>query len=741
MSSPRPYEAQLLARASSALDEGGHPEHEARLEVLEAAASRLGGFSLPAFRRAFPDRYKLSEREALRVAEKVVNAIGETSIHPALALSALARPPLSATEQRRSGAYYTDFRLGRLLADAVRDRLSKDATVIDPASGSGLLLVAATLTACGSDRLRTTAFLRSNVYAADLSTLALRGARLALSALTDDLAAVTEMARRWRTTDSLLAGREGWHDIAPDGFDVVIGNPPWEKLKVSRHEFLRSDGVDRHYGDDYSGAPLDAARYASERSSANDYASQLASRYSLLGSGEPDLYKAFLELFVRLTRRGGVVSALVPAGLIRSQGTLALREFMLDATSDLTFTVIENRARFFAIDTRFKFLAVRAVMRDKSERRSELAIAHATGTDTGMQQAGIAHIGRTSLRKVRPDLTLPEVKSDSEWRIFRKMTAAGVPWGEPSAGWKPVIVREVDMTRDRKLFSRSSGADAVALVEGRMVHQHRFGAKRYISGTGRRARWDTLPLGQSAIAPQFWFPRASLSASLQRRMRQVRIGFCDITGQTNERSMLAALIPAGVICGNKVPTITFQDDEVNVSRLHLWLAMANSLPFDWMLRRVVTTTVNYFVLLSLPLPAMKPDGLPARRLVTAAQELHELDTAATRPDPWRAAELRATIDAAVLAAYDLRLEDLWEMLHDFPLLDRAQPPLPGDPRSTVTRDLVMWRAAQRLRGATSPWKERVEQARKLGAVPYVPSEFGAEELGDDADGGEAVRDG
>jgi hypothetical protein len=158
-----------------------------------------------------------------------------------------------------------------------------------------------------------------------------------------------------------------------------------------------------------------------------------------------------------------------------------------------------------------------------------------------------------------------------------------------------------------------------------------------------------------------------------------------------------------------------------------------------MLRRIVTTTVNYFVLLSIPLPAMKPDGLPARRLATAAQELHELDTA-TSPDPWRAAELRATIDVAVLAAYDLRLDDLWEMLRDFPLLDRAQPPIPGDPRSTVTRDLVMWRAAQRLHGATSPWKERVEQARKLGAVPYVPSEFG-EELGDDAEGGEAVRDG
>lgn len=735
MSAPKPYEAQVLERATKVLDEGC-ADHESRLDVLEAASSRLGGFRLNAFRGAFPERNMFSEREALRLAEKVLDALNELPIHPALALSALARPSLSATEQRRSGAYYTDFRLARLLAEAARDKLSKNANVIDPASGTGMLLVASALVACGSDRIRTTSFLRSHVYAADLSPAALRGARLALAALTDDLSAVTEMVKGWRSTDSLLAGKEAWAEVAPHGFDVVIGNPPWEKLKVSRHEFLRSDGVQRHYGDDYT-ANLDVARYASEKSAADDYGAALARRYSLLGSGEPDLYKAFLELFVRLARKGGCVSALVPAGLIRSQGTLALREFMLDATSDLRLTVIENRARFFAIDTRFKFLAVRAIMRDDKARRSELAIAHAVGTNAGVRQVGIAHIGRTSLRNIRPDLTLPEVKSDSEWRIFRKMTSAGPAWGDPAAGWSAVIVREVDMTRDRKRFERSCSAGRVPLVEGRMVHQHRFGAKRYVSGTGRRARWETLPLGQSAIAPQFWFPKDALTGSLNARMNRMRVGFCDITGQTNERSMLAALVPPGVICGNKVPTITFADDDP--SRLFLWLAIANSVPFDWMLRRVVTTTVNYFVLLSLPLPSMQPDGLPARRLATAAKTLHEIDSSPGNPDPWRAAELRAGIDIATLAAYDLGLEDLWEMLHDFPLLDRAQPPLPGETRSTVTRDLLMWRAAQRFDGATSPWKERLEHARSLGAVPYVPSEFGPNDVGDDEE--EAAHDG
>src|SRR5579871_4686396 len=86
-----------------------------------------------------------------------------------------------------------------------------------------------------------------------------------------------------------------------------------------------------------------------------------------------------------------------------------------------------------------------------------------------------------------------------------------------------------------------------------------------------------VPRGTSRLAPQFWYPSARLNEATRERTRRFRAGFCDITGQTNERSMLAALVPPGVICGNKVPTITFEGDEADISRLHLWLAMANSL--------------------------------------------------------------------------------------------------------------------------------------------------------------------
>jgi len=204
----------------------------------------------------------------------------------------------------------------------------------------------------------------------------------------------------------------------------------------------------------------------------------------------------------------------------------------------------------------------------------------------------------------------------------------------------------------------------------------------------------------------------------------MRVGFCDITGQTNERSMMAALIPPGVICGNKVPTISFPNDPSD-DRLFLWLAIVNSLPFDWLLRRIVTTTVNYFVLLSLRLPNLDISSLPAQRLIGLARKLLELDQSknSSFENVWRIAELRCEADVLVARAYGCSEDDLRLMLRDFPLLDRGQPAIQGETSSTITEDVLLSAWLRNAEAGNEQIAQRVERARKLGAIPYVSSEF------------------
>src|ERR1019366_3891875 len=93
------------------------------------------------------------------------------------------------------------------------------------------------------------------------------------------------------------------------------------------------------------------------------------------------------------------------------------------------------------------------------------------------------------------------------------------------------------------------GGRYVPLYEGRMVHQFDCAAKAYVSGEGRSAKWRELPLGEKVLLPHF-FVNVTGSAP------PLRAGYCSITGQTNERSLLATMLPAGLAAGNKVPTLT-----------------------------------------------------------------------------------------------------------------------------------------------------------------------------------------
>ena len=182
-----------------------------------------------------------------------------------------------------------------------------------------------------------------------------------------------------------------------------------------------------------------------------------------------------------------------------------------------------------------------------------------------------------TLSKLRPDLTVPEVRTAAEWRLFKKMQENGTSPNCPDSAWHPGLCREVDMTRDRPYFRKTPGPGCVPLIEGRMVQPHRLGCKGYVAGEGRSALWRHFPPGTSVIRPQFWIADGTLSTQVRERIQRPRAGFCDITGQTNERSMMAALVPPGTVCGNKVPTIEFPND-YSQERIWLWLAVVNSVP-------------------------------------------------------------------------------------------------------------------------------------------------------------------
>ncbi|WP_295798032.1 N-6 DNA methylase [uncultured Microbulbifer sp.] len=732
MKSTKTTEAKRLLKVDALVNDlvERHSEDktELRLQFLEAAASRIGGFSLKKFQKCFQITPIIDNRDLLEGAQDIVQALDDTGIHTALCLSALARESLDSATQRRNGAYHTDFRLALHLARSVEEHIEPGIKVVDPACGAGILLTAVSIIACGSDRILANEWLKNSVYASDLSPLALRGTLLSLSSLTDDIESLKAMRSKWLIQDSLLADDYVWSELAPSGFNIVVANPPWEKVKLTRHEYIKSKGETRNYGTSYDSQSLTG--YESEKSKKANHATALVDRYPTLAHGEPDLYVAFTELLLKLTAPNGNGAILVPAGLIRSKNTMNLRSELINSSKKLTFTVMENKARHFAIDTRFKFTLVnytKATLGSKAIK--SVNISHATSSEDEVCSEIPVTIPVKTLKSLRPDLTLPEVRSDLEWRLFKKMQAKQPQTYDTDSPWLPSFCREVDMTHSRPWFLKNPKKNALPLIEGRMVQPFRLGCKSYVSGEGRSAKWENLPPGFSEISPQFFMPSDAISEKARERTLRTRIGFCDITGQSNERSMMATLIPAGVVCGNKVPTLEFVNDP-SEDRLLLWIAIVNSLPFDWLLRRVITTTVNYFVLLSVRLPAIDIDSLPAQRLIKIARKLIELDSkrVLSVSHYWKISELRAEVDVIVANAYGCTENDLKIILRDFPLLDRQQKALPDERKSTVTSDLLISTWQRRTRKTNKHLTSRLSEAKAIGAIPYLSSEFSASTL-------------
>ena len=82
-----------------------------------------------------------------------------------------------------------------------------------------------------------------------------------------------------------------------------------------------------------------------------------------------------------------------------------------------------------------------------------------------------------------------------------------------------------------------------------------------------------------------------------------RIAFRDITNRTNQRTVIACLVPPKVFITNKGPYFLWpRGDEKDQAFL---LGILCSIPLDWFARRFVETNINFFIINSFPVP--RPD--------------------------------------------------------------------------------------------------------------------------------------
>lgn len=502
----------------------------------------------------------------------------------------------------------------------------------------------------------------------------------------------------------------GWNG----GFDLVLGNPPWDTLSPDAKEFFANYDPQVRFMkkadqqatfDELLANPGIAARWQEYRRDlfATVHLIKRSGRYRLfapgnLGKGDFNVYRMFVETALLLAERRGFAAQVTPSGLYNGANAQAIRAELFDRWDLKAVLGMINKGGvwFPGIDATTRF-AMYAARRGGATQSFGVAF-------------GINSLG--SLAEALPslfELDIKTVRAQSEVALAISETAGGVDaeitdhlyrqwpaFGDTSGG-PPMrrYQREIDMGSDRDLFGDDE--PGLPLYEGRMIGQLDHRAKAYRSGRGRSAVWADLPFGspEKAIVPQWFVPASRVPAKVGDRVNRYRMAFSDVARPDTSRSLLAALIPPGVISGHKVPTFTFPGA---FEWMYLpWLAVANSLLIDFLIRKKITLTVALSLLDSMPIARLRlGDDLLNRlaplvlRLTCTGPEMsgywnsmavhgwcelvpeYTVPTLAFVDDDARA-EARAEIDA-VVAKYLYRLDraQLEHIISTFPTLERNE---------------------------------------------------------------------
>ncbi|HTU88561.1 MAG TPA: DNA methyltransferase [Gemmataceae bacterium] len=667
---------------------------------------------------------------------------------------------------------------------ACRDAL-RQIKVCDPACGSGAFLVQAYelleehyLRLADGLRLHDEAaahaleesapdlILADNLYGVDLSQQAVEITQLALwirsarhSRTLADLSHnivwgnslvadhnVHPKALEWPAAFPTVFHRQG------GGFDCVIGNPPWERLKLQEREFFAFaapnianavSAADRRRltAKLENSDPELFARYTAALAAADRTLSHVRSSgdYPLTARGDINTYMLFAELARKLLAPSGRAGLLVPSGIATDKTTRDFFNELMESKSLIKLYDFENRQLIFPdVDGRFKFcVLVFGGSEIKKSAADFVFFAHSMN-DLKPKNRHIA-LSSADLALLNPNTrTCPIFRSrrDAELTkdVYRRVPIlidearreGGNPWGIR-------FVRMIDQTNDAELFHDAAQLKEMGcrragnrwtlgqrtflpLYEAKMVqaYDHRAASVKLAEGNWvRQGQTEDTTLVEHqnpefVVQPRWWVEESEVVRVGGVAAKQpAYLCFKDVTSPTNQRTMIAALIPPVAVV-NSAPLMIHGED-ISPRALGCLLANLNSFALDFVARQKVGGLhLNFFIVNQLPLfppveyakkcPWDKRSTLESwisqrvLKLTCTANDMKPFAAAADFDPPvhrWDAeerTELLAELDAAFFVLYGIGRADVEYILGTFAGLRSQESALPGF-RSTTVRIL------------------------------------------------------
>jgi hypothetical protein len=427
----------------------------------------------------------------------------------------------------------------------------------------------------------------------------------------------SDIEAAWRSTAAGVAAKERffhWQLEFPEiffdaqgsplstaGFDAVIGNPPWADAGTVA-PFTRESGC-----------------------------------YHLQGRGHANLYQAFAERILQICAPGGRVGMVMPSGFLADHGCADLRRRVFDRCGVDVVLGFENRERLFPVHRSLRFAIITLTNAGVTAALQARFAMHAAADlesipDSG-EVPGSLRIPLTLVRRFSGDgLAVPELESARDRSILARVVSIAPALGSPD-GWGARFGRELNATDDRRHFV----SRGLPVLEGK--HLKPFSA---------RVR-DATQFIDRHTAERLLSGRARIDSS--------RLAYREVAAATNMRTLIAAVLPAGVVTTHTIFCLRHPSDE----RL------------QWFLCGIFNSFVaNYLVRLrgGTHLPAATIHQLPVPVLARSSDDFGAIAALARTAGDDEAA--RAEVQARSARAYGFDADDFAHVLHTFPLVPEIE---------------------------------------------------------------------
>ncbi len=631
--------------------------------------------------------------------------------------------------------------------------------VVDPACGSGAFLIQAydVLEHLYVDVLEHFAhqgvdirdlreavpdmILHDNIHGVDLSPEAVEITQLALWLRSANRGkTLADLSHNIVCGNSLVSDRAvhpramKWEEAFPEvfgngrsGFDCVIGNPPWERMKLQEREFF--DGRDDKIAAAVSAArrrelieqlkegnPELYARYAEAGSEAEANLAYIRAcgEFPLTGKGDINTYAVFAELARRLVDKDGMVGLLVPSGIATDNTTKDFFSELVENKSLGGLYDFENRRKIFSdVDGRFKFSVLLFGGENvKHDSMDFVFFAH----EMEEVRDDRRHVALTpeDIRLLNPNThTCPVFRSSRDAEITKAIyRRAPVLWDRSRKhGGNPWGIKFVTMfhqTNDAELFRTGEELQSekfkrvganwtrgkkifVPLYEAKMIQMYDHRAASVVvkdENWMRQGQTVGTPLvshqnPEYTVEPRWWVDDSAVEKVLKERP-PFFVGFKDITSPTNQRTMIAAAMPFAGVTNHFV----LVRSSMSAKGQMCLLANLNSFALDFVIRQKIGgVTLNFFLVEQFPI--FTPDFYGDRcawnrrqtletwiservlKLTCTSDDMRPLAEAAGFAEgvhKWKDAErakLMAELDAAYFLLYGIERDDVEYILSTF----------------------------------------------------------------------------